>query len=189
MPLPLGHPHANTGIGHGNAVGVSAMTGISCASSLPCCRCPSAQTGTWEASSGKSRPGSGSLPFNVQRVAASTCPADKVSYDLNGPWVSGNVGGTLVVQRTLTAVLPATGRVRFTASTSTSPGSSFSISVSPQAVTLADGDSATVTIKVSATDGTPLDNYQFGQVRQRGKVYLSLRLPGWWWRGGGGSGD
>jgi len=148
--------------------------------SLSCCRCPSAQIGTWEASSGKSRPGG--LPFDVRRVAASTCPADKVSYDLNGPWVSGNVGGTLVVQRTLTAVTVGTGRVRFTASTSTSPGSSFSISVSPQAVTLADGDSATVTIKVSATDGTPLDKYQFGQVRQRGEIYLP------WWLSGVGAG-
>jgi len=152
------------------------MTVICCASSLPCCRCPLALTGTWEASLGKSRPG-GPL-VDVQRVAASTCPADKVSYDLNGPWVSGNVGGTLVVQRTLTAVLPGTGRVRFTASTSTSPGSSFSISVSPQAVTLADGDSATVTIKVSATDGTPLNNYQFGQVRQGADLFAMVVIQG-----------
>lgn len=67
-------------------------------------------------------------PFdlNVERVAASECPADKVSFDLNGPAVSGNVGGTLVVRRTLTAMcFEKDGPMHFTAMPSVSPGSTF----------------------------------------------------------------
>lgn len=103
--------------------------------------------------------------FDIRSVAASTCPADKVSFDLNGPSISGNVGGTLVVQRSLTAVCSGDGPVHFTALTSASPGSTFSISVWPQAVTLSELESTTVTVTVQATRGTPLNQYQFGQVR------------------------
>lgn len=100
-----------------------------------------------------------------QRLAASTCPWDKVSFDINGPWVSGNVGGTLIVRRTLTAVCGRKGGpVRFKAVTRTAVDSDFSIKVWPQSVWLVDGESATVTITVKAHATTPLDTYQFGEV-------------------------
>ena len=104
-------------------------------------------------------------------LIASTCPLDKVSFDINGPSISGNVGGSMVVQRTVTAVCSEQeGPLHFTATTSVTDGSSFAIEVWPSSLKLSDGESATVTITISALSDTPMDTYQFGQV-------------GWLWHG------
>jgi hypothetical protein len=102
------------------------------------------------------------------RLLASTCPWDKVSFDLNSPWISGNVGDTLIVRRTLTGVCSGEKRrpVHFTAVAEAGPGSDFSIVVSPPSVWLAEGESESVIITVKARSTTPLNTHQIGQVGQ-----------------------
>lgn len=98
-------------------------------------------------------------------LVAATCPWDKVSFDINSPSISGNVGDTLIVQRTLRSVCAEEGAVRFRAVASTGADGNFSITVSPESVSLSEGKSATVTITIKANARTPLNKYQFGQVR------------------------
>lgn len=109
--------------------------------------------------------GSSRLPRLRPGLIASPCPLDKVSFDINSPSISGNVGGSLIVQRVLTGVCPgAEGPLHFTAVPSVDSGSAFSIDVWPSSVDLADGESATVLVTISALADTPMDTYQFGQV-------------------------
>lgn len=99
-------------------------------------------------------------------LVASTCPWDKVSFDINSPSISGNVGDTLIVRRTLKSVCAEEGPVRFRAVVSTAAADgNFTISVSPESVSLSEGKSVTVTITIKANARTPLNKYQFGQVR------------------------
>lgn len=84
--------------------------------------------------------------------------------DVNGPWVAGE-GIAVVVQRTLTAVCPeAEGPVLFKVVAATAEDSSLNIEVWPSWLLLRDGESETVTIRVTSTASTPLNVYQFGEV-------------------------
>lgn len=78
---------------------------------------------------------------------------------MNGPWISGNVGDTLTVRRTLTAVCSGKGGrpVHFRAVAEAAPGSDFSTDVSPPSVSLTEGESEDVIITVKARSTTPLD--------------------------------
>jgi hypothetical protein len=98
-------------------------------------------------------------------LLASTCPWDRVSFDINGPWISGNVGDTLTVRRTLTAVSSGKGGrpVHFRAVAEAAPGSDFSTDVPPPSVSLTEGESEDVII-MKASSTTPLDTHQVGQV-------------------------
>lgn len=89
--------------------------------------------------------------------------------NFNGPWISGQASVSLTVTRTLTSVLPAKeGRVTFTATGAPDSGSVFDVTVLPVALKLKGKESQKVTITVKARAGTPLNKYQFGQVRGLG---------------------
>lgn len=101
--------------------------------------------------------------------------------DINGPWVAGSVGKAVIVQRTLTAVFPASeGPVCFDiidAAATALSDSSVNIEVVPASVELHSGESVTVTITVTPTDSTPVDIYQFGQVSLGDRCRTTVMLP------------
>jgi hypothetical protein len=108
------------------------------------------------------------------------------ALNFNGPWISGEASVSLTVVRKVTSVLaPKEGWVTFTAEGLPDAGSAFEVVVLPASFKMKGGRSQEVVITVKARAGTPLRQYQFGQVGLHGS---SPRWADFGSLGGGGGG-
>jgi hypothetical protein len=90
-------------------------------------------------------------------------------YNLNYPSIGiSQVPGSKTVTRTVTSVAKEKGAFKFTANVVAPPG--YTVTVSPKAITLRTGESATFTVKITNVSA-PVGQWRFGSLTWKGGSY------------------
>jgi hypothetical protein len=92
------------------------------------------------------------------------------AFNLNLPSIGvANLAGSETVQRTVTAKHGKSGSITFRPRVKAPPG--YNVSVSPDKLTLSDGQTATYYVTITNNGGGPLGEWRFGSLTWRGGGY------------------